>query len=167
MIDKRVFYTGGAAVLIVGSCLLVQGCDLQQMIKFDIPGGVQSAANLPEEESIANADYVWEQWEGWVNSNSEKLARNIEDSKSRIAMIENLTSMGVGALGEVSGTFPGGAVAFSGLSLLAGWFLKRPGENKAVAKEKESSYNAGIEKGKAIAEQLKAALNTEGNNDVA
>ena len=158
-IDKKTFWFGGAAVGCLGLMMLVQGCDLQQMIKFDIPGGVQSAANLPEEESIANADYVWQQWEGWVNSNSEKLARNIEDSKARIAMIENLTSMGVGALGEVSGAFPGGAVAFSGLSLLAGWFLKRPGETKEVAKQKEQSYNAGLAKGKELVETIKEATN--------
>ena len=66
--------------------------------------------------------------------------------------------MGIGALGEASNAFPGGALLFSGLSLAAGLFLKKPGTDKVVAKEKEDSYNAGLAKGKAMAVAIKDAI---------
>lgn len=165
MIDKRVFYTAAGAAAILLICLSVQGCDLQKMVDVDVPTGVQKSIDAPEDVSLADSAYVWDQWQNWVSANSEAFARNIEDGKQRIALIENVTALGMGALGEVSGSFPGGALLFSGLSLLTGWFLKRPNEDKVVAKEKEDSYNAGIEKGKEIAQQLKAAINSEGTSN--
>lgn len=154
-IDKRVFYFGSAAVAALILAMAIQGCDLQRVIKFDVPTDVQNAIQASEQESLADAEYVWDEWSNWVDANSKRLAANISDSRDRLALINNVTAMGIGALGEVSSQFPGGAVIFSGLSLLAGWFLKRPGEDKAVAKEKEDSYNAGLAKGKELAEQIK------------
>ena len=158
MIDKKVFYAGFAAVGILGLCLTVQGCDLQKIVDVDVPAGVQQSIDAPEDVSLADSEYVWDQWQNWVTANSEAFARNIEDGKQRIALIENVTAMGMGALGEVSGSFPGGALLFSGLSLMTGWFLKRPNEDKVVAKEKEDSYNAGLERGKQLAETVKEMI---------
>ena len=158
MIDKKVYYIGGAALAVFVIAMAVQGCDLQRMVKFDVPADVQTAINSAEKESLSDSEYIWEQWSNWVDANSKKLAANIQDSQERVALINNVTAMGIGALGEVSNSFPGGAVVFSGLSLLAGWFLKRPGEDKAVAKEKEDSYNAGIEKGQELAKQVKETV---------
>ena len=53
----------------------------------------------------------------------------------------------------------GGALLFSGLTMATGLFMKRPGESKAVAKEKEKSYNAGMAKGKELVEQIKESTN--------
>ena len=154
MIDKKVYYIGSAAFAVLIIALTVQGCDLQKIVKFDVPKGVQGAIDANETETLSNSDYVWSQWENWVQANSEALASNISDANARVSLINDVTALGMGALGEVSNTFPGGAVIFSGLSLLAGWFLKRPGEDKAVAKEKEDSYNAGLSKGKELAQLI-------------
>ena len=158
MIDKKVYYIGSAGIAFLGLALAVQGCDLQKAVKFDVPSGVQSAIDTEATQPLSDSQYVWDNWENWVTSNSQALSRNIEDANQRVALIENLTSMGIGALGEVSGAFPGGAVLFSGVSLLAGWFLKRPSEDKVVAKEKEDSYNAGIAKGEEITKTIKEAI---------
>tara|TARA_A100001515_G_scaffold52371_1_gene41360 strand:- start:285 stop:779 length:495 start_codon:yes stop_codon:yes gene_type:complete len=161
MIDRKAFYTAGVAVVVLAGSLVVQGCDLQRIVKVDVPEGVQQSVPVGEEISLADSEYAWDQWSNWVEANSEAFSRNIEDAKSRVALIENLTAMGIGALGEVSNTFPGGALLFSGLTLLTGWFIKRPGEDKAVAKEKEDSYNAGIAKGKELAQAVKDSINVE------
>lgn len=147
-IDWRFLSAIAAAAVVLGICLVVQGCDIQKTVKFDVPSDVQGVINSKEREPLANSKYVWNQWTSYVETNSAKLSENIEDAQGRVAMIENLTSMGLSTLEGVSGQFPGGALAFSGLSLIAGWFLKRPGENKAVQKEKEKSFNAGLEKAK-------------------
>ena len=161
MINNRVLFTGMAAVVVFATCFAVQGCDLQKMIKVDVPAGVQQSVPVGEEIPLSESEYAWDQWSNWVEANSEAFARNIEDGQSRLALVENLTAMGMGALGEVSNTFPGGALLFSGLSLLTGWFLKRPGEDKVVAKEKEDSYNAGLAKDKEMVEIIKGAINGE------
>ena len=158
MTNKNFYYAVSAAVGFFFVAMAVQGCDLQKMIEADVPREVQKAIGSEETITLSDSRYEWHRWQDWVRSNSEAFARNIEDGNERVALIENLTAMGIGALGEVSNTFPGGAVVFSGLSLLAGWFLKRPSEDRVVAKEKEDSYNAGIEKGKAIASAIKDAV---------
>jgi hypothetical protein len=158
VIDKKVFYSAAATAAVLFACLSVQGCDLQKMISVDVPGGVQDAIDAPEDISLSESGYLWDQWQNWVDANSKALARNIEDGNERVALIENVTAMGIGALGEVSGNFPGGAILFSGLSLMTGWFLKRPKEDKVVAKEKEDSYNAGLEKGKELAKTIEEVV---------
>ena len=160
-IDRKAFYFGGSALTVLLVCLSVQGCDLQKMVKFDVPSGVQNAIDSGDVESVANSNYVWSQWQNWVENNSEALALNIEESNNRVAMIENIVGMGMGAIGEASGSFPGGAILFSGLTMATGLFMKRPGETKSVSKEKEKSYNAGIEQGKALVETL---INKESKN---
>ena len=158
MTSKRFYYAVCAAVGFFLLSMTVQGCDLQKMIDVDVPRDVQQSIGSEETVTLSDSRYEWDRWQDWVRSNSEAFARNIEAGNDRVALIENLTAMGIGALGEVSGTFPGGAVIFSGLSLLAGWFLKKPGTDKVVAKEKEDSYNAGIEKGKTIAATVMEAV---------
>mgnify|MGYP005826463881 FL=1 len=61
--------------------------------------------------------------------------------------------MGISAIGDASSGFPGGAIMMSALSLLTGWFLKRPGEEKRVNVEKEDSYNAGLEMAKELMDE--------------
>jgi hypothetical protein len=58
--------------------------------------------------------------------------------------------LGLAAANEGAGQIPGGAFLVGGLSLLTGLVLKRPGEDKRVGKEKEDSYNAGLEEGKRL-----------------
>ena len=158
MKNKNAFYIMCAAAGFFFVAMSVQGCDLQKMIHVDVPRDVMESIGTEETISLSDAPYEWDRWQAWVSTNSEAFARKIEAGRERVALIENVTALGMGALGEASATFPGGAVVFSGLSLLAGWFLKKPGTDKVVAKEKEDSYNAGIEKGKAIAATVMDAV---------
>lgn len=153
--NKKTYYMAAGTGLAFFSCMAIQGCDLESMMHFDVPGDVQTAIKVEPNPTLSDAEYVWERWQNWVEMNSEALLRGMEDSKERADMIRNVTAMGVGALGEASNAFPGGALLFSGLSLATGIFLKRPGEDKKVSKEKEESYNAGIEKGQEIAKAVK------------
>ena len=152
-LDWKVAVSGVAAILILGSALVIQGCDIKKMVKFDVPKGVQGIVETENSESLSNANYVWDQWTNWVDTNTKQLSVNIEDANNRVAVISSLTSLGFGALEEAGSQFPGGALLFSGLSLLTGWFLKRPGEEKRVSTEKEDSYNAGLAKAKEIIEE--------------
>ena len=71
MIDKRVFYIGMSAGLVLVTCLAVQGCDLQKMVKVDVPQGVQQSVPVGEEVPLSESEYAWDQWSNWVEANSE------------------------------------------------------------------------------------------------
>ena len=151
--NKNAVIAGGVSVIAFVFVMAIQGCDLQKMIKFDVPRGGQKTVDVGEQESLASASVVFQQWSNFVDMNSKQLSANIEDAEGRLRLINNLTSMGIGALGDASSGIPGGAIMMSALSLLTGWFLKRPGEEKRVNVEKEDSYNAGLEMAKELIEE--------------
>jgi len=151
--NKHATIIGAVAVIAFVAVMAIQGCDLKRMIKFDVPRGVQKTVDVGEQESLASAEAVYQQWSNFVDSNSRQLSANIEDAEGRLSLINSLTSMGISAIGDASSGFPGGAIMMSALSLLTGWFLKRPGEEKRVNVEKEDSYNAGLEMAKELMDE--------------
>ena len=48
------------------------------------------------------------------------------------------------------------------LSGAAGLFLKKPGTDKVIAKEKEDSYNAGVKKAEELAKMIDSIGETDG-----
>ena len=145
-----------ASICVLGLLVLttVNGCDLQKMVKFDVPPAVREVTGSEKQETLANSAFVWSEWESHVKTNSDRLASSIDDANSRIAVIQNLTNLGLGVLGDNMGGIPGGAMIMSTITLLGGLFMKRPGEDKRVNKEKEDSYNAGMAVAKDIIEEV-------------
>ena len=126
--------------------MTANGCNLQSFVKVDVPQEVKEVVDLPTGETITldEAQAVWDDWQFYVESNSMRFQRAVKDAEDRYAVLLQITDLGMGALGEASSGIPGGALLMSGLGLLTGLFLKRPGEDSRVANEKEKSYNAGI-----------------------
>lgn len=153
------FYTMICITILSGGFLMAaQGCDLQSMVKVDVPQPVVDAIapdDLKGEITLADAERVWEDWTNYVETNTERLRQSIDDANERYYALASVINTGVSILGDHAGAFPFGAVVMSGLGVLTGLFLKRPQEDKRVAAEKESSYNAGINKGAGIAEAVK------------
>lgn len=144
-------------VLCAAILALLQGCNLASLVSVDVPPAVQVATAIPVDNvNLANVDMVWDDWKTYVESNTNKFERAIGDANERYAVLNQLTDIGLKTLeGEVSG-IPGGTILLSGLSLLTGLFLKRPGEDARVAKEKRDSYNKGIEIGATVKAEVKA-----------
>jgi hypothetical protein len=139
---------------------VMQGCDLREMTSLDVPPSVAKVldpAVQDPEYSLADADRIVEDWSRFVDTSTRQLEAAIDDANERHAVLASVVDLGVATVNEVAPTLPGGAFIVGGLSLLTGLFLKRPGEDKRVAKEKEDSYNAGIDLGKKIAEEIKKA----------
>jgi hypothetical protein len=132
--------------------MALQGCNLASLISVNVPPAVKTAVDIPNDErvSLDVADTVWEDWIAHVNSNTRKFESAIDDANERYAVIKQLTDIGLKAAGEQASGIPGGTILLSGLSLLGGLFLKRPGEDALVAKEKRDSYNKGLEVGATI-----------------
>jgi hypothetical protein len=143
--------------------VIAQGCDLRSMVGVDVPQDVKATiARGPEdvdrEYTLKDIDFVVTQWKSYVELNNAYLESAIKDARERYELTSTLVNMGITLGSETASTLPGGAIIVSGLSLLTGLFLKRPGEDKRVSKEKEDSYNAGLEEGRRIAAAVKEAL---------
>ena len=130
----------------------LQGCNLASLVPVNVPPAVKTAVDLPQDERVTldSADAVYEEWVAHVNLNTRKFETAIEDANERYIVLKQLTDIGLG-----------GAILLSGLSLLGGLFLKRPGEDSRVAKEKRDSYNKGIEVGATLVKAPEAHSPTD------
>ena len=145
---------GGIAVSALILASLVSGCQLDDMIKFSPPADVQTALGTENSVSLSEANYVWDEWERYVSTNSQRLTDEIGDAHLTYELIASLSNTGLEMLGQSAGTFPGGALIFGGLSLLSGLYLKRPGTDKHVSAEKQASFNKGLAEGKRVAIEM-------------
>ena len=155
--NRNAVFFACATLILLGVVSGAAGCSLQDLIKFDVPADVQVATDSPERASLADAQFLWSEWQSFVDRGSNELAKAVGDANERYEALSNLTNMGIEALTDQAGQFPGGALLVTGLSVLTGLFLKKPGTDKVVAGEKENSYNAGIDAGKKIAIELMSA----------
>ena len=152
LVKNRPYFMIAAICLIICAIVLttLQGCNMASLIKVDVPPAIIAATDAPQPVTLDNVDMVWEDWKRYVESNTNKFEHSINDAKERYAVLSQLTNIGLRTFeGEVSG-IPGGTILLSALSLATGIFLKRPGEDARVAKEKEDSYNKGLEVGSSI-----------------
>ena len=133
-----------SVALFLGIAMTVQGCGLQKMVKFEVPAEVSTAIDVDQKQTLAEAQDVWEDWQAYVEKNSKRLSRSIEDANKRFELISSITEMGLSVAKDNASIFPGGAMLVSGLTLMTGLFLKRPGEDKKVQLEKEQSFKAGL-----------------------
>lgn len=134
---------------------VAQGCNVQSWVPFHPPVEVAQALDLPEGKmTLAEADKVWKDWGYYVSSNTEALKVAVEDSNRMYDFISSMLNTGLGVIQGAAPSFPGGALILSLIAGGGGLLMKRPGEDKRVAAEKEDSYNAGIEVGKKIAEEI-------------
>jgi len=142
----------GIIVVAFAVLMILQGCNLASFVQVNVPAPVKTAVGIAPSDKVTldNADIVWEDWLAYVNSNTKKFESAIEDANERYATIRNLTDMSIGIIGQETAGIPGGAILMSAISLVGGILLKRPGEDARVAKEKQDSYNKGLEVGSTI-----------------
>lgn len=136
-------------VLLISFAALIglQGCELRSLVKVDVPRDIRASLDVDDLDkpiTLAEVDQIWEDWNLYVQSNTARFTAAIKESEERFIVLQQLTDLGLGAAQTGLGGLPGGAILLSGLSLVTGLFLKRPGEDSRVSKEKQSSYNAGI-----------------------
>ena len=133
---------------------VVAGCQLQDIIKFEPPKHVQEAIGVSDSMPLSEANYTWDEWQRYVTTNSERLSDEIGEASLRFDLVSSVTDTGLSLLGESAGSFPGGALIFGGLSMLAGIYTKRPGTDKHVSAEKQASFNKGLAEGKRVAIEM-------------
>lgn len=122
--------------------LHMQGCQLTDLVPVDVPEEVQRATGAEESVSLTEAPMVAEDY---ARAGAE-FGVNIDEAYERFGFVRGLIETGVELGSEY---FPGGGVLLSALFGFGGLLMKGPG----TSKEKEESFNAGLERGQANAER--------------
>ena len=151
--NKRALVMFGLSAVMIAVSLGVSGCQLDQLIQVDVPKDVQQATSSDEQVPLADSELLWNEWASYVETNTEALRLRIGNASSQYSTVSSLTSMGLESAGTAASTLPGGAFIVAGLTGLGGLFLKRPGTDKMIQKEKESSFNKGFKVGKDVGDE--------------
>jgi hypothetical protein len=135
---------GAAAVMLF--CLAASGCAVEDLINVDVPKGVRNSLEIEGSVSLGESDQVWTDWNNYVRQNTDRFERETASSYELLGFVTGVTDLAIGAASNVAPAFPGGAIMVGILSGAAGLWVKKPGTAKVIAKEKEDSYRAGMDK---------------------
>ena len=135
---------------------------MSDLIKVKVPEDVKSAIDIEGDVTLTQIPDVWDDWQGFVKKNTMRLEAETEQAFELLGFINSATDLAITAAGNAAPAFPGGAILIGLLGGAAGLFLKKPGTDRAIAKEKEASYNAGMEKARELAAMIPGM---EGDSD--
>jgi len=142
-------------VVVIGAIALIvaaQGCNLQTMIKVDVPNGPRKALGLGSKITLRDFDSTFEEWTTYCERETQRFADNGEDAIWLFNFLGSAINTGLSSVDAAAGTsLPLGLIGISSLTGLAGLFMKQPGTSREIQKEKESSFNAGLRKAASIA----------------
>ena len=153
------FFVASIAVMFIS--LAAYGCQISDLIRVDVPNDVKTAVGIEGNVTLTQIPDVWDDWQDYVEKNTKRLEAESERSYELLGFINSATNIAIGAAEGAASSFPGGALLIGLLSGAAGLYMKKPGTDRVIAKEKEASYNAGLEKAKALAEALPIAAPAE------
>ena len=144
--------TGVSIVTAVMAAFLLMagmnGCQLTDLVKVNVPMPVQKATNSPPKVTLTEAPEVMA---AYIRS-GEKFKENISRGYEWLGFLSALGTTGI-EMGK--SVIPGGAIGLSLLSLAGGIFIKGPG----TAKEKNRSFNKGMQEGQRLANLAMTAMN--------
>lgn len=126
---------GVAALFIVLAGL--NGCVITDLVKVKVPRYIQKAMDVPPKVTLTDAP---ELLRAYKNAGT-KFQDNIVNGMEWLGFLASLTTT---SLEFGKHVIPGGAIGLSLLSLAAGIVIKGPG----TAREKNKSYNKGLETGR-------------------
>jgi len=141
------------AVCVLLLCTALGACQVEDFVRVDVPQGVAEAVGTDDTVSFSEATDAWEDWIAYVDRESKRFSKEIDKGAEIVGVLRSLGETGIAFGQEAAATIPGGAFLSTGLALLGGTLLRRPGDAKREQKEKEDSYTAGLERGREIAEK--------------
>lgn len=143
--NKNGLMVGVLTAALAAGLLLASGCSLGDLVKVDVPTGVRQSLAVPSQISLNESVYTWDSWVHYVETNTAQFQASIDESNFIWGMLSSAVNVGAESAQGPLSALPGGAFLLTGLSLVTGLFLNKPGATKALAKEKEKSYNAGMD----------------------
>tara|TARA_R100000388_G_C7220648_1_gene148755 strand:+ start:191 stop:718 length:528 start_codon:yes stop_codon:yes gene_type:complete len=156
-----------AAISALAVTSVLSACQIQDIVKVKVPADVQSAIGSEPKISVSDSEQAWSEWVAYVDRNSTRFSDAIDRGNENAGLIRSLTDTGIAIGQDAASTLPGGALISTGLALMGGLFMKKPGSAKKELKASEESYKAGLEQGQRLAlsvseglEQLRAGQGT-------
>jgi len=145
---------GLMAALVVGVSVTMgmKGCDINSWVKVSVPGPIATRLGTPPRVTLAEAPLVLQDWQAYSERYARQFASNIEEARAWADMFRMAIDLGYAhAETAAFAAFPAGGAAMGLVSFALGLVLNRPGTAQRMSKEKEKSYNAGLDKATAPA----------------
>ena len=147
-----------AAISALAITSVLTACQVQDLVKVDVPKGIQSAIDVDERISVSASDAAWAEWIAYVERNSAQFSDEIDRGNETAGIIASLTSTGIAFGQDASSALPGGALISTGLAMMGGLFLKRPGDKAKQRAQSAAAYQDGMNEGQKISSSVLAGL---------
>ena len=149
---------GTMIAIMVMLVFVASGCSASDLIQVRVPSGVQRSISTPKLVPLSDAPHEWDRWILFVETESERFSDSIARGQELLGFVQSMTNTGLGLAEQALGGIPFGGALIGGLGLVSGIFFDKPGAKKKEASEKQASYNAGMAKGKKMAEEIAREL---------
>tara|TARA_R100000697_G_scaffold79471_1_gene91661 strand:- start:91 stop:612 length:522 start_codon:yes stop_codon:yes gene_type:complete len=147
-----------AAIAALAVTSVLSACQIQDLVRVEVPSGIQAAIGLESKISVSDSEAAWQEWIAWVDRNSSRFSDEIGSGQETAGIIASLTQTGIAIGQDAASTLPGGAFITTGLALMGGLFLKRPGDKAKQKAETQAAFRQGLEKGQGISSTVLAGL---------
>ena len=119
------------------------GFDLGDVVRVQTPGSIQRDVGLPSQMTLNEAEAEYQAWFADVKRSGSQWKTNIERGNEIRGLLNQVTLSALDQVGPTLGGVPVLGPALPAVTGLLGLFL---GTGK-LRKEKEASFNKGMEKG--------------------
>lgn len=127
--------------LVLASCA---GFDLGDIVKVKTPNNIQQTTGLPSTLSLNEAETEYQNWFNQTQTTGAQWKTNIEKAGELRGLFSQLTLSALDTVGPTVAGLPVLGPALPALTGIVGLFL---GSGR-LRKEKEASFNKGLEKGR-------------------
>lgn len=147
--------TIGAAVAL--SLVALAGCQIGDLVRVNVPQAVRLTVPSEPRVSFNEAKVVYDDWRAGVERTAEQFRQELDRKAELVSLLASLTSDGLAAGIPALESLPGGGLLATGLVGLGAWFIRSPGTEARLRKEKEASFNKGLEEGGSLARRSATA----------
>jgi len=144
-IGRTLLAIGVAAAV---SVLALSGCRVGDLVRADVPQAVRKVVPSEPRVSFNEAKVVYADWRASVERTAERFQTELDRKAELVSLLSSLTNDAILFGVPVLETLPGGGLLTTGLVGLGAWFVRSPGTDKKVQREKEASFNKGLREGR-------------------
>jgi len=146
----------GIAVAI--SLFALSGCQIGDLVQANVPQSVRKVVPSEPRVSYNDAKIVYADWRASVERTAEQFQSELDRKAELVSLLSTLTNDALTAGIPVLESLPGGGLFATGLVGFGAWFLRSPGTTSRIAKEKEASFNKGLERGRTTGQPVSSVV---------